>query len=310
MSERTPTSHRSAFADPATGPADHLSHFEAARPRLLGLAYRILGSRAEAEDAVQDTFLRFQATELATIATPAAWLTTAVTRRAIDMLRAAYRSRVDYVGSWLPEPVETAAHADPETEMDLSSSLSTAFLLMLERLTPKERAAYLLHEIFEIAYAEIAETLEMTEPACRKLVSRARARIGGSEVRYRPPRERQDALLSAFEEAIRTGTPGPLALMLAEDVQLTADGGGKVPAVREDVQGPAVLAFLTERMALWWADYEWRPTDINGARGFVLREAGRTVATVSFGFDGDRISDIFIVRNPDKLANLRDAPIH
>lgn len=289
----------------------HLRLFEASRPRLLGLAYRILGSRAEAEDAVQDTFLRFQAADLDEIATPAAWLTTAVTRRAIDMLRAAYRSRVDYVGAWLPEPVHTATAASQESDMELSASLSTAFLLMLERLTPKERAAYLLHEIFEMSYADIAATLDMTEQACRKLVSRAKSRIGGSTVRYRPARERQDALLAAFEAAIRSGRPGPLALMLAEDVRLTADGGGKVATLRETLEGEAVMSFLTGKLTAWWADYEWSPCEVNGLRGFVLAKGGETVATVSFGFDADeRVTDIFIVRNPEKLAALREERIH
>ena len=285
--------------------------FEAARPRLLGIAYRILGSRAEAEDAVQDTFLRWQATELAAIESPGAWLTTACTRRSIDMLRAAYRSRVDYVGSWLPEPVHTSIDSEAESHMELSSSLSTAFLLMLERLTPKARAAYLLYEIFEMTYADVAASLDMSEPACRKLVSRAKARIGDDQPRYQPRRERLEELLAAFEDAIRTGRPGGLAQMLASDVRLTADGGGKVAAARVPIEGDAVLAFVTERLSQWWTAYEWDFTELNGAHGLVLRQAGEIVATVSFAFDrSDRVTDIFIVRNPDKLAHLGDASIH
>jgi RNA polymerase sigma-70 factor, ECF subfamily len=285
--------------------------FEEARPRLLGIAYRILGSRAEAEDAVQDTFLRWQKTDIATVASPGAWLTTACTHRAIDMLRAAYRSRVDYVGNWLPEPIHTFIDSEAEAQIELSSSLSTAFLLMLERLTPKERAAYLLYEIFEMSYADVAASLDMREPACRKLMSRAKARIGDAQVRYQPPRERQDELLAAFEDAIRTGRPGNLAAMLASDVRLTADGGGKVAAVTGVLEGEGVLAFLTDRLNEWWAAYEWSFAELNGARGLVLKQEGEVVATVSFAFDhSDRVTDIFIVRNPDKLAGLSDMSIH
>ena len=289
----------------------HVEIFEHARPRLLGVAYRILGSRAEAEDAVQDTFLRWQKTDIATVGSPGAWLTTACTRRAIDMLRAAYRSRVDYVGNWLPEPVHTLIDSEAEAQMELLSSLSTAFLLMLERLTPKERAAYLLYEIFEMSYADVAASLDMSEPACRKLVSRAKARIGDDQVRYQPPRERQEELLAAFEDAIRTGRPGDLAAMLASDVRLTADGGGKVAAAAGVMEGESVLAFLTERLSEWWAAYEWSFTELNGARGLILKQEGKIVATVSFAFDrSDRVTDIFIVRNPDKLAGLGDMSIH
>jgi RNA polymerase sigma-70 factor (ECF subfamily) len=182
---------------------------------------------------------------------------------------------------------------------------------MLERLTPKERAAYLLYEIFEMSYADVAASLDMTEPACRKLVSRAKARIGDDQVRYQPTRERQEELLAAFEDAIRTGRPGNLAAMLARDVRLTADGGGKVAAAAEILEGEDVLAFLTARLNEWWAAYEWSFAELNGARGLVLKQGGKIVATVSFAFDrSDRVTDIFIVRNPDKLAGLGDISIH
>lgn len=299
-------------ADVSENPtATHIEIFEHARPRLLGVAYRILGSRAEAEDAVQDTFLRWQETDIAAVGSPGAWLTTTCTRRAIDMLRAAYRSRVDYVGNWLPEPVHTFIDSEAAAQMELSSSLSTAFLLMLERLTPKERAAYLLYEIFEMSYADVAGSLDMSEPACRKLVSRAKARIGNDQVRYQPTRERQGELLAAFEDAIRTGRPGSLAAMLASDVRLTADGGGKVAAVPDILEGEAVLAFLTKRLSEWWATYEWSFAELNGGRGLVLKQGGEVVATVSFAFDrSDRVTGIFIVRNPDKLTSLGGVSIH
>src|SRR3546814_163350 len=149
--------------------------FESRRRQLTGLAYRILGTLAEAEDAVQDTFLKWREADQDAIDNPAAWLTTACTRRCLDLLRSARRRRVDYVGAWLPEPVHTVADDTPESAAELASSLSTAFLLLLERLSPKERAAYLLHEIFDRPYPEVAAALGLHEAACRKLVSRAKA---------------------------------------------------------------------------------------------------------------------------------------
>ena len=286
--------------------------FEEARPKLLGLAYRILGSRADAEDAVQDTFLKWQAADCGEIGNPAAWLTTACTRRCLDLLRAAHRSRVSYVGAWLPEPIHTPIANEAETRLELASTLTTAFLLMLERLTPKERAAYLLHDIFEVPYPEIAETLDMQESAARKLVSRAKANVEQAKVRHVTPLERQDELLAAFQGAIASGTPAQLAALLSDDIRLAADGGGKVPAVARTLSGKQeVLAFMVDRLHEWWADYGWTRADINGSRGFILTKDGGTVATVTFGYDEDgRATDIFIMRNPDKLAGLAGSALH
>lgn len=273
---------------------------------LLGLAYRILGSRADAEDAVQDTFLKWQAADRETIEAPIAWLTTACTRRCLDLLGNAHRARVDYVGAWLPEPIPTPAVAAAEDGALLADSLSTAFLLLLERLSPKERAAYLLHEIFDTSYAEIAAMLELKEPTCRKLVSRARINLQAAEERHAPPRERQQALLEAFRLAITEGATARLANLLSAEVRLSADGGGKVPTLLEPLHGlEAVLAFLTSRLSEYWANYQWREADINGGPGVVMHREGNVVATVTFGYDrSGQASDIFIVRNPDKLARL------
>jgi RNA polymerase sigma-70 factor (ECF subfamily) len=180
---------------------------------LLGLAYRILGSRADAEDAVQDTFIKWQGTDQSEIENPAAWLTTACTRRCIDLARAAHKTRVEYVGAWLPEPIQTSP--DEQDKLALAGSLQTAFLLVLERLTPKERAAYLLHEIFDVPYPEVARTLDMQEPACRKLVSRAKATIDQAKVRHVTPVDRQEQLLAAFEEALAAGSTDRLSSLLS-----------------------------------------------------------------------------------------------
>ena len=280
--------------------------FEEARPRLLGLAYRILGSLADAEDAVQDTFVKWSGVDRSGIDNALSWLTTACTRRCLDLLRAAHRQRVDYVGAWLPEPVQTLSETDPETDLDLAKSLTTAFLLMLERLTPKERAAYLLREIFDRPYAEVAEALDLNEGACRKLVSRAKAHIDQAKIRHATPPDRQDRLLAAFQEAVTSGDPAPLAALLSSEIRLSTDGGGRVPALLDILVGhEAVIAFLTDPLNRYWAEFHWRNVDINGDRGIVVERDGETAAAVSFAYGkSGLVTDIYIMRNPDKLARL------
>ncbi|WP_299616745.1 sigma-70 family RNA polymerase sigma factor [Pelagibius sp.] len=298
---------------------DHIQIFEEARPRLLGLAYRILGSLADAEDAVQDTFVKWAGVKWAgvnsagtgrvEIDNPAAWLTTACTRRCLDLLRAGHRARTSYVGAWLPEPVHASVENEAEGKLELAQSLTTAFLLMLERLTPKERAAYLLHDVFEQPYAEIAGTLELSEAACRKLVSRAKAHIEKAELRHQTPAAQQDRLLAAFQEAVCGGTTAELAVLLADDIRLSTDSGGKVKALRKVLEGrAAVLAFLGKGLHSFWAGFAWHPAELNGTRGFLITEAGRTVASVTFAYDpAGRARAIYIMRNPDKLARLNVA---
>ena len=283
--------------------------FESQRGLLTGLAYRILGSRADAEDAVQDTYLKWREADHAAIDNPAAWLTTLCTRRSIDLLRSAHRSRVDYVGSWLPEPIHSASEDHPEAALSLASSLSTAFLLLLERLTPKERAAYLLHEIFDLPYPQIASTLDMQEPACRKLVSRAKAHVERAGVRHATPLQRQDELLGAFERAIASGRTEDFAALLADDIELRADSGGKVPTRLDVMRGrEQVLDFVMGALRQFWGEYHWRPADLNGARAVILEHDGQVEASLSFAYDEHgRLSRIYIMRNPDKLAAL-DAP--
>ena len=286
--------------------------FEDARPNLLGLAYRILGSLADAEDAVQDTFLKWAKTDRKQVEKAEAWLTTVCTRRCLDLLRSAHRTRVSYVGAWLPEPIHTPVGSEAENRLDLASSLTTAFLLMLERLTPKERAAYLLHDIFDVSYPEIAETLDIQESTCRKLVSRAKMNIDRARVRHRTPLERQDELLAAFQAAITGGATAKLASLLSNDIRLSADGGGKVPTILDVLRGKAeVIAFLSEQLHEYWADHQWVIADINGARGIALKNDGATTAAVSFAYDqAGRATDIYIVRNPEKLARLGAVAIH
>lgn len=292
-----------------------ITAFEQARPGLLGLAYRLLGSRADAEDAVQDTFLKWQAADRSAIQTPSAWLTTACTRHCLDLLRNAHRNRVQYIGPWLPEPMPITDEADPESGAELASSLTTAFLLVLERLTPKERAAYLLHEIFDMDYADIALTLDMQEPACRKLVSRAREHVERGRVRHATPSDRQAQLLSAFEQAIQHGRTEKLAQLLAADVRLAADGGGKVAAARRVMTGTEeVLRFITAGLHVWWTGFTLERAVLNGNLGLIVRDGeGQVTATASFSYDErGRLDGIYIMRNPDKLTRVDQAfwPIH
>lgn len=284
--------------------------FEAARPRLLGLAYRILGGLADAEDAVQDCWLRWMQADNGSIRNPAAWLTTVCTRRCIDMRRAHDRTRVDYVGAWLPEPLQ-ATGGGAEDAVELASTLNTAFMLVMERLAPKERAAFLLHEIFDVDYAEIAGTLDIDEAACRKLVSRAKGNVEKSRSRYTAPPDRQRVFLDAFHDAVTEGETAPLAALLAQDVRLSADGGGKVPSIREPfVGGEKVLQFISRKLSLYWQGADWTETTINGVLGAEIRRDGVVTASVTFAADpGGRITEIYITRNPDKLAALRPVDI-
>lgn len=284
--------------------------FEQARPVLTGLAYRILASYAEAEDVVQDCFLAWQAADRDAIERPRSWLMTVCSRKAIDVLRSARRARTDYVGPWLPEPVRTDYFEAPqEAAAALSDTVTTSFLLVLERLSPKERAAFLLHDVFAMDYADIAAGLDVSEPACRKLVSRARANVRQPENARTVPRERQETLVAAFERAIRTGETGPLAAMLSADATLRADGGGKVAAARKPLEGaPAVLAFVRKVLARAWRDFEIRVVEINAGLALIAYEDGLPSAAVTFGFGGDqKATDVYIVRNPDKLGHIGGA---
>lgn len=280
--------------------------FESRRAFLIGLAYRILGSLADAEDAVQDTYIKWLHADRHSILNPAAWLTTVCTRRCLDLLRAAQQARVDYVGIWLPEPIQTAAAKTPEQTLELSSSLSTAFMLLLERLTPRERAAYLLHDIFDLPYADLAMTLGGEETACRKLVSRAREKVGRPEERNTQPTERQEALLIAFRTAVETADIEPLSTLLSEDVKLSADGGGKVPANLAELVGKRdVLEFIGGKLPVFWRAYLWQHALINGVPGALLSEQGRITASVSLSLNAEgRLAQVFIVRNPSKLSQL------
>lgn len=284
--------------------------FENARPRLLGLAYRMLGSMADAEDAVQDTFVKWQGVDRAAVSNPEAFLTTVCTNRCLDFLRAAHRKRVDYVGPWIPEPLQTNADSDPESDLERAQSLTTAFLMLMERLTPKERAAYLLREVFGKPYPEVAETLQMSEAACRQLVSRAARFVRAESARSVPTEQQQDTFLKAFMTAIETGSTDQLAALLAESVQYRSDGGGKVAAITRILEGSDVVSkYIVKILGRLWKEGEGQVVkiEINGMRGLVLHNGTRIETALTLGFSKDGLVDqVFMIRNPEKLARLEN----
>jgi len=278
--------------------------FEAERPRLTGLAYRMLGSRAEAEDVVQDAWLRWHKTDRATIRVPAAWLTTAVTRLAIDRLRAAKSRRESYIGPWLPEPLVEAADAGPPLDDGLGE-ISMALLVVLERLTPAERAAFLLHDVFDYDYGEIAAALKRAEPACRQLVSRARKHVRAERPRFDADRGERERLLGAFVGAVQAGDLDALVALLADDATLISDGGGKATAALNPIEGATNVArFLLGVVGKAPADVQFRPVRVNGEPGMAAYIGGALQSVLTVAGDGARVIAVHIVVNPDKLARI------
>jgi RNA polymerase sigma-70 factor (ECF subfamily) len=276
--------------------------FERERRRLFGLAYRMLGSAAQAEDVVQEAWLRFHDVG-PDVRSPGAWLSTVVTRICLDELKSARAQREAYVGPWLPEPVRT--DGDPVD----SESISMAFLVLLESLTPAERASYLLHEVFDYSHAEIAEILGKEEVACRQLVHRARAHVLERRPRYAPTREQHERLLGGFLQAVSAGDLTALRALLAEDVVSYSDGGGRVAAARKPVHGADAVARLFIGLAKKGARAELaiEIADINGWPSIVLREEGRVTLVLTLETDGERIYAARWVVNPDKLVPLNGA---
>ena len=295
-------------AQPAGGDTAGVDDFAAARPRLIALAYRMLGSMGDAEDAVQETYIRWHGADRAAIRTPAAWLTTACTRICIDRLRKAKAERAAYIGTWLPEPI---AVEPPEDEV-LGESLSMAFLVMLERLSPPERAAYLLHDVFESDYAAVAASLGKSEQACRQLVSRARKSLNVSEdgakprQRFQADPARAEALATEFVTAARAGDAHKLLAMLAEDAELWSDGGGKAAAALNVIHGADRIArFFVGIRNKQEPGLELVIRPVNGRPGIVGYVGTRADFALALEpKENGQIGAVYIVRNPDKLARL------
>ncbi len=276
--------------------------FESRRPAMTGLAYRMLGSRAEAEDVVQDAWLRWRKVDAETVEEPGAYLNRVVTRLALDRLKSARVRREVYVGEWLPEPV-----VEPDFEAPDDADLSVAFLLALERLTPLERAAFLLHDVFDTPFSEIAAVLGRSETACRQLASRAREHVRRDRPRHKPSVDEERRLTSAFFQALLTGDEVALRDLLAEDVVWHADGGGKVSANLNPIYGQAKLVAMLLGIRRKWPPPEHataRLARVNGQPGLVLSAEGAVFQTLSLEIENGRIAAVYTVRNPEKLVGL------
>lgn len=277
---------------------DLVAAFEEQRPRLLRLAYRMLGSHAEAEDVVQDAFLRWHKAE--GIESPAAWLTRTVSRLCLDQMKSARSRRETYPGIWLPEPLVE----EPDDDLRLDN-LTLSLMLALERLSPLERAAFLLHDVFEQPLDEVAAIIDRSPAATRQLASRARAHVRIDRPRYKLPRETGEELVRAFFDACRSGDASALGSMLAENAVLHADGGGKVHAFPNVIEGADNLVRLFLGLQRkFGAQMEFLGTTvIDGLPGFVNRIDGHPQTTALEIVDG-RIAAIYITRNPDKLKGV------
>lgn len=272
--------------------------FEAHRQFLIGVAYRMLGSFAEAEDIVQDAYLRWTATDRSTVEHPRAFLARIVSRLCLDRMKSAPARREQYVGTWLPEPLVA-----PPTE-PLGDDLSLALLLTLERLSPLERAAFLLHDVFDMDYSAIAETLGRSEAACRQLATRAREHVRDGRPRFSASEESRTKLAEAFQAALFAGDVDAFARLLADDAVLYTDGGGKRKAALNPIYGrDKIVRFLLGVSKKSPHIEHVDRVQINGLPGFVVRTT-EGLETMSFDVQGDRIVAIYGIRNPDKLRHL------
>ena len=279
--------------------------FAALRPRLFSIAYRMLGTRADAEDVLQDAWLRWHKTDPTELQSAEAWLVTVVTRLAIDRLRAAKAEREAYVGWWLPEPLVELDERTPEAAAELASDLSVALMWVLERLSPEERAAFLMRQVFDQDYADVAAMLGKSEAACRQLVHRAKAQVQEGRPRFNVPRETHERLLRAFADAAARGSLHELKALMAEDAELIGDGGGKVPTFGKSLHGSQRVAQLY--FALWrrmGLAVRMEIVDINGEPGMLRFLDGELESAQTFEIEDGRIVRIRAQRNPDKLARI------
>ena len=290
--------------------------FEPYRRRLVGLAYRMLGSMADAEDAVHETYLRWHAADRNKVSDPRAFLMTTATRICLDMLTSARARREEYVGPWLPEPVLDTAALAPDSRTELAEDLSIALLLILDQLSPLERAAFLLHDVFDFSFSEVATAMERSEAACRQLAARARAHVravrprgAAAPLRSGEIDAKHGQLLSAFVAATQAGDLNRLTQLLASDVRVVTDGGGKVPAALNVIDGAdRVAQFLVSVTRKGWReDFTLRFATINGLSGVIVDGPEGPVQTAAFEIEGDVIRALYVVRNPDKLRHLAAA---
>ncbi len=279
--------------------------FDALRPRLIRIAYRMLGSVADAEDVVQDAWLRWRGVDIATVSEPEAYLRRIVTRLCLDQLKSARRTRETYVGPWLPDPLVEEEEAADDVTLPL--------MLALERLSPLERAAFLLHDVFGLGFDEISATIGRDSAACRQLAARARGHVRAERPRFEMPRAHGLEIAQAFFAASRSGDMAGLSALLAADVAMHSDGGGIRPAAPDVIRGADHVLKLLKGLAVLMVRHRSelvRYARINGLPGFVTREADGMVQTTAFEVTDGRIVAIYIQRNPEKLRHLEGMAVH
>jgi RNA polymerase sigma-70 factor (ECF subfamily) len=290
---------------------DKLQTFTEFKPLLFSIAYRMLGVVMDAEDMVQETFVRWQRTDQATVDSPKAWLSTVITRLCINQLKSARVQREQYFGEWLPEPI--VADSTPSRASDnplVSESLSLAFLVMLETLSPTERAIFLLREVFEYEFAEIAQIVQKSEQNCRQLLARARKHIAARRPRFETTPQEAEEILQEFDRAVVNGELERLMQLVASDAVLISDGGGKARATLRPVLGSeAISRFLIAVAAKFGSpDQVFRHLPVNGLPGTIAVENDRVIRVTAFGIQHGRIQSLYIITNPDKLRHVLPAP--
>ncbi len=280
--------------------SDAAAVFDPLRPRLTRIAYRMLGSVADAEDVVQEAFLRWFRTDRESIREPEAFLRRVVTRLCLDQLKSAHHQRETYIGPWLPEPVVEPPDDDVE-------DVTLPLMLALERLSPLERAAFLLHDVFGVSFDEIAETIGREPAACRQLATRARTHVRAARPRFQLPKERGMEIAEAFFAATRSGNMESLRSLLADDVAVYADGGGKTPATGRPIFGiHQVMQFQSylSRISALKESRVLRYGLINGLPGFISMEHNGVLQTTALQIEDGKITTVYVVRNPDKLRHI------
>jgi RNA polymerase sigma-70 factor (ECF subfamily) len=279
--------------------------FLALRPRLFSIAYRMLGIRADAEDVVQEAWIRWQGRDKAELQSQEAWLVTVTTRLALDRLRSHKADRDAYVGWWLPEPLVEFDERTPESAAEMASDVSVAFMWVLERLAPEERAAFLMRQVFDRDYSEIAAALNRSEASCRQMVHRAQERVQQEHPRFGVAQGTHRALLDTFMQAAAHGDVAAMKALMRDDVQLVSDGGGKVTSFMRKLEGAGRVAGV-----FWSVEHKfpsrvtYRAARVNGEAGLLRYVDGKLESAQAFIIEDDKIVAVFVIRNPDKLAGV------